>query len=123
MGKVVMIALDHARMNGLVNGLHDQKRVIEAVIEGGADAIMTSYGNIKNFGYLMNGKVSKILRLDTGREPFHRAVGELHRMAPGIHSGGCAAAWRGRRDHLFVPRPAGGRPDPGGHRPRCGTGR
>ena len=30
-GKGVMIALDHARMNGLVNGLHDQKRVIEAV--------------------------------------------------------------------------------------------
>lgn len=69
-GKVVMIALDHARMNGLVNGLHDQKRVIEAVIEGGADAIMTSYGNIKNFGYLMNGKVSKILRLDTGASRF-----------------------------------------------------
>ncbi len=65
-GRVLMVAMDHARMNGVYKGLENPGPVIEAVIEGGADAIMTSYGVIKNFGHLMAGRVAKVLRLDTG---------------------------------------------------------
>ena len=64
--RTVMVAMDHARMNGIFRGIEDPKPIIEEVIDAGADAIMTSYGVIKHYGYLMHGRVSKILRMDTG---------------------------------------------------------
>jgi len=69
-GRAVIVAFDHARMNGLYPGTENPAEVIEAVIEGGADGIMTSYGVIKQFSGLINGRLSKILRLDTGPSRF-----------------------------------------------------
>lgn len=64
--RAVMVAMDHARMNGIFRGIENPEPIIKAVIEAGADAIMTSYGVIKQYGYLMNGRITKILRMDTG---------------------------------------------------------
>lgn len=69
-GRVVMVAMDHARMNGVYRGLEDPAPVIEAIIEGGADAIMTSYGVLKHYGHLLDGRIKKVLRLDTGASKF-----------------------------------------------------
>ncbi len=72
-GRAVMIAMDHARMNGVYKGLENPANVIEALIEGGADAIMTSYGVIKQYGHLMHGRIAKILRLDTGSSKYRES--------------------------------------------------
>lgn len=71
-GKVVMVAMDHARMNGIsYAALRNPAPVIEAIIEGGADAIMTSYGVIKHYKHLLDGRIRKIMRLDTGSTRFY----------------------------------------------------
>ena len=63
-GKALIVAMDHAYIYGPIEGLENPKNVIEKVIEGGADAIMTNYGVIKKFHDLMRGRVGVILRLD-----------------------------------------------------------
>ena len=62
----LVVAMDHGRAMGAVPGLQDPARVIDTVVEAGADAIMTSFGIIKRFKSLMVGQVSTILRLDGG---------------------------------------------------------
>ncbi len=68
--RVMMIAMDHARMNGVFRGLEDPQPVIEAIIAGGADAIMTSYGVLKHYGPMLDGKLAKVLRVDTGASKY-----------------------------------------------------
>ncbi|MCJ7834622.1 hypothetical protein MUB23_04330 [Cuneatibacter sp. NSJ-177] len=69
-GRVVMLAMDHARMNGIFRGLEDPVPAMEAAIEGGADAIMTSYGVMKHYRSLLDGNLAKVLRMDTGATRF-----------------------------------------------------
>jgi fructose-bisphosphate aldolase, class I len=47
--KQLVVAMDHGRAMGAVAGLEDPGRVIETVVEAGADAIMTSFGVIKRY--------------------------------------------------------------------------
>ena len=72
-GRVMMVAMDHARMNGIFRGLEDPLPILEAIIEGGADAIMTSYGIMKHFGHVLDGKIAKVLRVDTGASKYRDA--------------------------------------------------
>lgn len=69
-GHTVIMAMDHARMNGIFNGLINPIPAIEAAIEGGADGIMTSYGVLKHYRSILDGNLAKILRLDTGATRF-----------------------------------------------------
>ena len=62
----LVIAMDHARAMGAVHGLVDAGRVIDTVIEAGADAIMTSYGTARAYRERIAGRVPVLLRLDGG---------------------------------------------------------
>lgn len=64
--KQLVLAMDHARAMGAVEGLEDPGAVIDTAIEAGADAIMTSYGVIKRFKERLIGRIPTILRVDGG---------------------------------------------------------
>ena len=62
----LVVAIDHGRALGEVAGLEDPGRVIDTVIEAGADAIMTSFGVVKRYRERLIGRIPTILRLDGG---------------------------------------------------------
>jgi len=64
--KQLVVAMDHARAMGAVAGLEDPGAVIDAVVEAGADAIMTSYGVVKRYAARLIGQVPTVLRVDGG---------------------------------------------------------
>lgn len=64
--KALVVALDHARTLGVVEGLGDPGKVLDQVIEAGADGIMTSYGVVKKYANRVIGRVPTFLRLDGG---------------------------------------------------------
>jgi len=65
-GHAMIVAMDHASVFGPMAGLEKPGEIINKVIEGGADAIMTTFGVIRQFCYLMQGRVAIILRIDGG---------------------------------------------------------
>ena len=66
----LIVAMDHGRAFGTVQGLEDPGRVIEAVIEAGADGIMTSFGVIKRHADVLIGSIPTLMRLDGGPSLF-----------------------------------------------------
>lgn len=64
--KQLVVAMDHGRALGAVQGLEDPGKVIDTVIEAGADAIMTSFGVVKGWRSRLIGRVPVFLRLDGG---------------------------------------------------------
>lgn len=64
--RTLIVAMDHASISGPMPGLEKPGETIKKVIEGGADAIMTNFGVIRQFYALMNGQVATILRIDGG---------------------------------------------------------
>src|SRR5215218_319821 len=46
-GRALIVAMDHARTHGAIEGLEDPGAVIEASVDGGADAVMTTFGVAK----------------------------------------------------------------------------
>jgi DhnA family fructose-bisphosphate aldolase class Ia len=64
--KQLVVAMDHARAMGAVEGLEDPGAVIDMAIEAGADAIMTSYGVIKRYKDRLIGQIPTLLRVDGG---------------------------------------------------------
>lgn len=68
--KALVIAMDHARTLGVVPGLENPGAVLERVLDAGADAVMTSYGVIKNYHSRLIGRVPTYLRLDGGPSIF-----------------------------------------------------
>jgi DhnA family fructose-bisphosphate aldolase class Ia len=64
--KQLVVAMDHGRAMGAVEGLENPGRVIDSVIEAAADAIMTSFGVVKRFRERLIGQVPTVLRIDGG---------------------------------------------------------
>jgi len=62
----LVVAMDHGRAMGAIEGLDDPGCVIDTVLDAGADAVMTSFGVIKRFRERLIGRVPTILRLDGG---------------------------------------------------------
>ncbi len=62
-GKAVIVALDHGLIDGPCEGFEEPAAVIEQVVAGGADAILTSYGIARRFEAELRG-VGLILRGD-----------------------------------------------------------
>ena len=58
--------MDHARTHGAIEGLEDPGTVIEASIDSGADAIMTTFGVAKRYREQLAGRIPTIIRLDGG---------------------------------------------------------
>src|ERR671916_2825858 len=65
-GKALVVAMDHARAYGAIEGLEDPGAVIEASVEGGADAVMTTFGVAKRYREQLAGRIPTIIRLDGG---------------------------------------------------------
>lgn len=65
-GRAVIVAMDHARTFGVIEGLERPDRVIEEVIRAGADGIMTTFGVLKQYRSLIADRVPVIMRLDGG---------------------------------------------------------
>lgn len=73
MGKgALVVAMDHARTLGAVEGLEDPGAVIDKVIAAGADAVMTNYGVIKRYSDKLIGRIPTYLRLDAGPTIFRQ---------------------------------------------------
>ena len=70
--RALVVAMDHARTLGAVEGLEDPGAVIDKVIAAGADAIMTNYGVIKRYRDKLVGKIPTFLRLDAGPTVFRQ---------------------------------------------------
>jgi fructose-bisphosphate aldolase, class I len=64
--KHLVVAMDHGRARGVIEGLEDPGRVIDAVVEAGADAILASYGIVRRYRQRLIGQIPTILRLDGG---------------------------------------------------------
>lgn len=62
-GRTVIVALDHGLLDGPCEGFERPGDTINAVVEGGADAILTSYGIAKRFTSEL-GRVGLIVRSD-----------------------------------------------------------
>src|SRR5918995_7523624 len=69
-GKALVVAMDHARAYGAIEGLEDPGAVIEASIEGGADAVMTTFGVAKRYNERLAGRIPTVIRLDGGPSLF-----------------------------------------------------
>ncbi|MSP13495.1 MAG: fructose-bisphosphate aldolase [Chloroflexi bacterium] len=69
-GKALVVAMDHARTNGVIKGLEDPGAVIDMAVEAGADAVMTTFGVVKRYRDNLIGRIPTIMRLDGGPSIF-----------------------------------------------------
>jgi DhnA family fructose-bisphosphate aldolase class Ia len=76
-GRTFIVAMDHAALFGMMDGLESPGKVIEQVRRGGADAILTSYGISKQFVEEI-GDMGLILRVDGGLSVLAQERGPLH---------------------------------------------
>jgi class I fructose-bisphosphate aldolase len=65
-GKALVVAMDHARTFGAIEGLESPDTVIEAAVDAGADAVMTTFGVVKRYREQLIGRIPTIVRLDGG---------------------------------------------------------
>lgn len=64
-GKTLIVPIDHGLGSGPIAGLEQSSKIIETLISGGADAILTAYGVARKFAPVF-GNVGLILRMDGG---------------------------------------------------------
>ena len=64
-GKALIVAMDHGLLDGPCKGLEDPGRTIAKIVEGGADAILTSYGVARRYAREL-ASIGLILRVDGG---------------------------------------------------------
>jgi DhnA family fructose-bisphosphate aldolase class Ia len=62
-GRVVIVAIDHALYSWPCPGLEDRSRILRAVVDAGADAVIASYGTIRDRREDF-GAATPILKLD-----------------------------------------------------------
>jgi DhnA family fructose-bisphosphate aldolase class Ia len=65
-GRALIIAMDHGHVGGPLKGIEKPEETIRKVIAGGADAVMTTFGNLQKSRRAIIGKVPTIMRLDGG---------------------------------------------------------
>ena len=65
-GRALIVAMDHARTNGVIQGLEDPGAVIDTMVAAGADGIMTTFGVVKKYRERLIGRIPTTLRLDGG---------------------------------------------------------
>lgn len=64
-GRTVVVACDHAGFMGTVKGLEDPGILLDALVDSGVDAVLTTMGVARRFGNRL-GKLGLILRADGG---------------------------------------------------------
>jgi len=65
-GRTVIVAMDHGMPRGSAPGLEHPGELIAKVVEGGADAILTTPGIITHFHEKIRGNLGVVLRADGG---------------------------------------------------------
>src|SRR5256884_6142988 len=75
-GRSVVIAMDHGTTDGTVKGFEDPQKVLEQVIAGGADAILTSVGIARHFSKQLKD-VGLMIRCDGATSPLLERPREL----------------------------------------------
>lgn len=70
-GKTVIVAMDHGMGLNVLPDLNDTGRVLEKIIEGGADAILTTFGIARRYKSIL-AEANLILRLDGGTSQLGR---------------------------------------------------
>jgi DhnA family fructose-bisphosphate aldolase class Ia len=73
-GRALIVALDHALLDGPIPGLEDPAATIRQIVAGGADAVLTSYGIARRFAREL-APVGLILRVDGGATSMASAGG------------------------------------------------
>ena len=68
-GRAVIVPIDHG-LAGVVPGWENPGETLTKIVAGRPDAVMTTYGNLKRYRHLLEGKTAMLLRLDTGNSPF-----------------------------------------------------
>jgi DhnA family fructose-bisphosphate aldolase class Ia len=74
-GKAFIVAFDHGMIDGPAKGMEQPAGVLRAIAEGGADAILTTYGTAEKFAEEIE-PLGLIMRLDGGGT-------KLGKMGPG----------------------------------------
>jgi DhnA family fructose-bisphosphate aldolase class Ia len=77
--RTVIVACDHAGFMGTIRGLEQPERLIDALVDSGVDAVLTTMGIARRFGSRM-GKLGLILRVDGGSSSRSPALGSLHTL-------------------------------------------
>lgn len=75
-GRSVVVAMDHGTTDGAVPGFEHPEQVLEQVIAGGADAILTSIGIARHFSKQLKD-VGLIIRCDGATSPLLERPREL----------------------------------------------
>ena len=60
-GRCVLVAMDHGGFMGAAPGWEDPSVAIQAVIKGGADAVMTTFGVVQHYHKYLKGRTSLVL--------------------------------------------------------------
>jgi len=75
-GKAFIVAMDHAGAMGVLPGLENPGKVLELVLAGGADAILTTYGVATRFAEQLGG-AGLVLRADGGSTTLAKEKGSM----------------------------------------------
>jgi fructose-bisphosphate aldolase, class I len=62
-GNAFVVACDHGMINGPMEGVVDMEATLNAVVAGGADGIMATYGTVRRYPEIM-AKCALVLRID-----------------------------------------------------------
>ncbi len=110
-GRSVVIAMDHGTTDGAVAGLENPEKVLEQVITGGADAILTSIGIARHFSKQLKD-AGLLIRCDGATSPLLEHRRELIIPIDDILATGADAAAamyfpgivNGRNSTIYFPR-------------------
>jgi DhnA family fructose-bisphosphate aldolase class Ia len=90
-GRSVVVAIDHGTTDGVFAGLENPEKVLEQVIAGGADTILTGIGVARHYSKQLKD-VGLIIRCDGGTSPFLEQPRELIISVDDVLSAGADAA-------------------------------
>jgi class I fructose-bisphosphate aldolase len=65
-GRALVLAMDHGRNNGALQGLEDPGKTLQDLLGSGVDAVLCNFGVLKHHRDLLAGRVPVVMRLDGG---------------------------------------------------------
>ncbi len=77
--RTVIVACDHAGFMGTVRGLEQPEQLIDALVDSGVDAVLTTMGIARRFGSRMR-KLGLILRADGGSSSRSPVLGSINSL-------------------------------------------
>jgi class I fructose-bisphosphate aldolase len=92
-GRTLIVAFDHGLTEGPIKGVESPAQALAAIVAGGADAILASYGTALRFSQVL-APVGLILRLDSGGTSLGKMTpaGEFFTVADALRLGADAVA-------------------------------